>query len=72
MRVLTPSNPTPGAVNPWDLSATIAKAFGQSGGAEPPGVLGAVGTGSPYLDLKAIPGTPGGTGSPFDVADRRV
>lgn len=61
----TASNPTPGAENPWNLGASIAKAFGQTGGAEPTGVQNPVGTGSPYLDLKAIPGTPGGTGSPF-------
>lgn len=61
----TGSNPTPGAENPYTLGATIAKGFGQGGGAVPTGVMNPVGTGSPYLDLKAIPGTPGGTGSPF-------
>jgi len=62
----TPSNPTPGAENPWSLGVSIAKGFGQGGGGGvPTGVMNPVGTGSPYLDLKAIPGTPGGTGSPF-------
>ncbi len=70
----TASNPTPGAVNQWSLGASIADsmaqtlkpALSQSGGAGvPTGVQNPVGTGSPYLDLKAIPGTPGGTGSPF-------
>lgn len=62
----TASNPTgPNSVNQWSLGASIAKAFGQTGGAEPTGVQNPVGSGNPYLDLKAIPGTPGGTGSPF-------
>lgn len=60
----TGSNPTgPNSVNQWALGASIANKM--SGGGEPTGVQNPVGTGSPYLDLKAIPGTPGGTGSPF-------
>lgn len=63
----TGSNPTPGAVNQWALGASIADNMtkAMTGGAVPTGVTDAVGTGNPYLDLKAIPGTPGGTGSPF-------
>ena len=63
----TASNPTgPDSVNQWSLGSSIAKAFGQSGGGGvPTGVQNPVGTGNPYLDLKAIAGTPGGTGSPF-------
>lgn len=60
----TGSNPTgPNSVNQWALGASIANKM--SGGGVPTGVQNPVGTGSPYLDLKAIPGTPGGTGSPF-------
>jgi hypothetical protein len=66
----TGSNPTPGAINQWALGASIAEnmtqTLKQAGGAGvPTGVVNPVGTGNPYLDLKAIPGTPGGTGSPF-------
>lgn len=66
----TASNPTPGAVNQWALGASIADSMNKvfKGGAAPgvpTGVQNPVGVGSPYLDLKAIPGTPGGTGSPF-------
>ena len=64
----TGSNPTPGAVNQWALGASIADSMAKvfKGGASvPTGVMNPVGTGSPYLDLNAIPGTPGGTGSPF-------
>jgi hypothetical protein len=58
----TGSNPTPGAVNQFALGAQIANRMNadqyypvqvQGGGA------------NNYLDLQAIPGTPGGTGSPF-------
>lgn len=60
----TGSNPTgANSVNQWSLGAALAKSM--TGGAEPTGVQNPVGVGSPYLDLKAIPGTPGGTGSPF-------
>lgn len=65
----TGSNPTPGAVNQWALGASIADSMNKvfKGGAAgvPTGVQNPVGTGSPYLDLAAVPGTPGGTGSPF-------
>jgi hypothetical protein len=66
----TGSNPTPGAVNQWALGANIAENMAKTsmtGGGDgvPTGVQNPVGTGSPYLDLKAIAGTPGGTGSPF-------
>lgn len=61
----TGSNPTPGAVSPWSIGTAVAKAFGQDGGGEPTGVQNPVGTGSPYLDLRAVPGSPGGTGSPY-------
>ena len=64
----TGSNPTPGAVNQWALGASIADSMSKvfsGGGGVPTGVQNPVGSGSPYLDLKAIPGTPGGTGSPF-------
>ncbi len=61
----TGSNPTgPNSVNQWALGASIANKM-SGGGGVPTGVQNPVGTGSPYLDLKAIPGTPGGTGSPF-------
>lgn len=60
----TGSNPTgPNSVNQWALGASIANKM--MGGGVPTGVQNPVGTGSPYLDLQAVPGTPGGTGSPF-------
>jgi hypothetical protein len=62
----TGSNPTgPNSVNQWALGASIANKMSGGGNGVPTGVQNPVGVGSPYLDLKAIPGTPGGTGSPF-------